>query len=355
MKKITLTTIIITLLISQLINAQQTITTYSTGYNAIEGITINSNNEVFASEHYTGKVYSVDDDTGNKTEYASTGGGYANNIIFNSNDELFITEPFMDKIFIKNSAADASVYVDININPNSFAIDSNGDLYLSSNSKVVKINSDLTLSDYATGFLYAEGMAFDSNDNLYLADRSDRKLYKILPDGTKTVVASNIENIRGVAVDPNDKVYFTKKQTYPAEKKILKYDPLTNTITDFVTTNLETPRHIAIDNLGNMYVADRGSETIIKISDPSLLDTTAITTEEQLTTFTIYPNPVTDILIIESNTTINNLSIYNELGQLLLKTNKTYTLDISTLTNGIYYLKITNKTGNIEIKKIVKQ
>jgi len=98
MKKITLT--IITLLIIQLINSQQTITTYSSGYNSIRGIAINSNNEVYVSEYYTGKVYSIDDNTGSKTEYASTG-FYANNIIFKANNDLFITEPYMKKIILK--------------------------------------------------------------------------------------------------------------------------------------------------------------------------------------------------------------------------------------------------------------
>jgi len=349
MKKITLT--IITLLIIQLINAQQTITTYSTGYNYIEGITINSNNQVFVSEHYSGKVYSIDNATGNKSEYASTG-FYTNDIVFNGNDDLFIIEPFMGKIFIKNSTADASVYVDVT-NPHGLAIDNNGDLYFSSFGKVVKINSDLSMTDYATGFSYAEGIAFDSNNNLYLADRSDRKLYKIEPNGTKTVVASGISSIRGVAIDQNDNVYFTKSQVYPVENKILKYDPITNVVSDFVTTNLDSPRYIAIDNLGNMYVTNRETESVVKINDPSL-NATGTTTEEQLTTFTIYPNPATNSLTIESNIIINNVSIYNELGQLLLKTNKT-NIDISTLTKGIYYLKITNEIGNIEIKKVVKQ
>jgi len=273
MKKITLT--IITLLIIQLINAQQTITTYSTGYNSIEGIAINSNNEVYVSEHDTGKVYSIDDSTGNKTEYASTGGFYANNIIFNTNNDLFIAEPFLTKIFIKNTTADASVYLNINFVPNSFAIDSAGDLYVSSISKIVKINSDLSTTDYATGFLTIEGIAFDSNNNLYAADRNDRKLYKIASNGTKTVVASNIQNIRGVAIDPNDKVYFTNSTGYSAlNGKILKYDPTTNAVTDFVTTNLDNPRHIAIDNLGNMYVTNLGNETVVKINDTSLLSNT---------------------------------------------------------------------------------
>jgi len=119
-------------------------------------------------------------------------------------------------------------------------------------------------------------MAFDSSDNLYTVDKNDRKVYKIEPNGTKTVVASySYENIDGLAIDPNDKVYFTHSiGAYRTYGKILKYDPTTNTVTDFVTTNLDNPRYIAIDDLGNMYVTNLGNETVVKINDDSLLSST---------------------------------------------------------------------------------
>ncbi|RUA23507.1 MAG: hypothetical protein DSY76_09425, partial [Bacteroidetes bacterium] len=267
MKKITLVSLL--LLLTQTITSQ-TITTFSTGYTSLYGVAVNSNNEVFVSEHDTGKVYSIDN-TGTATEYASTGGGYANNIAFDSNDVLFITEPFMSKIFIKNSANPATIYVDISDAPNSLAFDDNGNLYFSTITKVVKVNhTDLSLTDYVSSFTYAEGIAFDSSGNLYIADRNGSKLFKY--DGnTLTEIANNIDGIRGVAVAPDDTVYFTKYNSWPGENKILKYDPVTNTVTDYVTTNLDVPRHLAIDNSGNMYVTNLGNNTVIKIHDNSLL------------------------------------------------------------------------------------
>ncbi len=69
----------------------------------------------------------------------------------------------------------------------------------------------------------------------------------------------------------------------------------------------------------------------------------------------ISPNLVTDVLQVK-NLEIENLSkiiVYNVLGKEVLKSNKINT-PISTLTNGIYLVKIITKNGQYSINKIVK-
>jgi len=73
----------------------------------------------------------------------------------------------------------------------------------------------------------------------------------------------------------------------------------------------------------------------------------------------IYPNPVSDFLMVESNytpTQKSELQLYNISGQLMLQQdihNKKSELDVSKLPKGVYILKIINAQGT-EVVKIDK-
>lgn len=69
----------------------------------------------------------------------------------------------------------------------------------------------------------------------------------------------------------------------------------------------------------------------------------------------IYPNPASDFITIESNTTvITSISVYDILGKNVLSQNELINnrLNVSMLNNGVYFLKI-NADGNIVTKKII--
>ena len=67
----------------------------------------------------------------------------------------------------------------------------------------------------------------------------------------------------------------------------------------------------------------------------------------------IYPIPAKNVVNISTQENIENISIYNSLGQFLLDS-KTTKINIEKLTKGIYYLKIkTDKS--VKIEKIIKE
>ena len=73
-------------------------------------------------------------------------------------------------------------------------------------------------------------------------------------------------------------------------------------------------------------------------------------------TYSIYPNPCNGDFTIETNTTATqNVSIINLLGAVQLEKpmNGTTHIEDSSLTNGIYYVKITNSTDTVVRKLIV--
>jgi hypothetical protein len=71
----------------------------------------------------------------------------------------------------------------------------------------------------------------------------------------------------------------------------------------------------------------------------------------------IYPNPANDYINIESNVTqISKVVLYDILGKKVLSQNELTNnrLDISSLTKGVYFMKI-NANGNSITKKIIKK
>lgn len=82
--------------------------------------------------------------------------------------------------------------------------------------------------------------------------------------------------------------------------------------------------------------------------------------KNNLNVLSITPNPAENNLKIEASTPMDQITIYNELGQLvLLKTLNTAMaktmLDISALGQGLYFVKITDENANSIIKKLIKK
>jgi len=70
--------------------------------------------------------------------------------------------------------------------------------------------------------------------------------------------------------------------------------------------------------------------------------------------FSIYPNPVTDILHIQSDEAVRKVEIYNLLGQIIKVADNTNNVDMTLMNTGIYTIKVTTNAG-IKIEKIVKK
>jgi len=69
--------------------------------------------------------------------------------------------------------------------------------------------------------------------------------------------------------------------------------------------------------------------------------------------FSIYPNPVQDILNLESQQPIERVKIYNLQGQLIME-KYTNSIDVSNLTTGLYFVQVT-VNGKTITKKFIKE
>ncbi|MBI9064219.1 MAG: T9SS type A sorting domain-containing protein [Marinilabiliaceae bacterium] len=69
----------------------------------------------------------------------------------------------------------------------------------------------------------------------------------------------------------------------------------------------------------------------------------------------VYPNPTTGHIRIDSDIEISSIKIYNQIGQLVSSNFKRQSIDISHLNAGIYIIKLIDREGIVKSHKIIKK
>ena len=73
--------------------------------------------------------------------------------------------------------------------------------------------------------------------------------------------------------------------------------------------------------------------------------------------FTVYPNPASKMVTVQSNTTINTIQIFNILGQEVYSTavhSDKFNINISNLNSGLFFVRIHTATGSQDGKLIIE-
>ncbi len=117
----------------------------------------------------------------------------------------------------------------------------------------------------------------DSKGDFFVNERGNERVQKfdnnwkpLLSWGTKGSADNQFCHMEHIALDKYDNVYVTDPQSDPGcskEARILKFDSNGNFITKFGSSGKEPgefrdPEQLAVDNEGNVYVSDRGENTI---------------------------------------------------------------------------------------------
>ena len=86
-----------------------------------------------------------------------------------------------------------------------------------------------------------------------------------------------------------------------------------------------------------------------------MVDTTLSTLDpkNEMRDIVIYPNPTLTTLTINGNKNYD-LKIFNTLGQVLLQINDTNTIDVRSLSDGVYLINITDGIKSLT-KRFIKQ
>jgi sugar lactone lactonase YvrE len=167
-------------------------------------------------------------------------------------------------------------YVPDLMNATGLALDSEGNLYVSSrfDGSVYHVAPDGTRTTYAESMGVATGMAFDHERNLYVGDRSGT-IFKIAPDRQIYVFATLEPSVAAyhLAFAPDGSL-FVAGPTTSSNDCIYRVDPQ-GSVTEFFR-GLGRPQGLAFDFDGNLYAAAsvNGRRGIVRFSpdgEPSLV------------------------------------------------------------------------------------
>jgi sugar lactone lactonase YvrE len=173
--------------------------------------------------------------------------------------------------------------------PEGVAVDGSGNVYVadSGNNMIRKIDTNGYVTTFAgstnsgfvdgngtnAAFQFPSGLAVDGSGNVYVADHANNVVRKISASGNVTTLADCF-GAQGICVDRSGNVYVTGSDA----STVLKIDS-SGTVTtlaggqhgyqDGVGTNtaFNWPNGIAVDNLGNIYVADTFNN-VVRILKP---------------------------------------------------------------------------------------
>lgn len=141
--------------------------------------------------------------------------------------------------------------------------------------------------------------------------------------------------------DGMDYLWFETSQDLPATLAIGESLEVTVGIAVYVKGYVETSI-VVISDLASQYIAVKINEEIISGVEENLA-----------ANFEVYPNPMSNVLHIESNN-VQEVAIFNAVGQQVLFVENTNKINVEDLSEGLYFVKISDKRGNSVVKKIVK-
>ncbi|WP_010417103.1 InlB B-repeat-containing protein [Anaerophaga thermohalophila] len=101
-------------------------------------------------------------------------------------------------------------------------------------------------------------------------------------------------------------------------------------------------------------------DAVFNVSDNNVteiiaLEATSVGTGKT-STFTLWPNPVTEKIWIRGNMQIEKIDVFDTTGNLVCTINKPgESVNVSHLTSGLYLFRITNTDGDILVKHIIKK
>jgi hypothetical protein len=284
--------------------------------------------------------------------------------------------------------------------PRGVALDVVGNLYISdlASNRIRKVTTSGIITTVAgngtVGFsgdggqataaelYYPSGVAFDNFGNMYIADEQNNVIRMVNTSGIiTTVVGSGTHGFSGdggaataaeiglpysVAFDAVGNLYIADNSN--SRIRMVNTSGIITTVVgggssglgdggNATDAELTDPAGVALDAVGNLYIADFANESIRKVCYNSCPATTGI---EQFTSnnmqVSIYPNPNNGSFVIEPNsTTKQTMQVYDVNGKLVLNqtiSGKT-TIDASSLNEGVYNISLLSNEGVINKRLVI--
>jgi Strictosidine synthase-like, N-terminal len=160
-----------------------------------------------------------------------------------------------------------SVYASGLYNPRHLAFDSAGNLFfvdymilggdLRGNAAIFKITPNGALTVFASRLSYASSLAVDRTGNLFVADYDNGIIYQYKPTRLRGTFASGLYHPVGITFDSAGNLFVADNNIGNLHQgSIYKYKPDGSRVTIAVLDPGDRPVDLALDSMGNLYMAD---------------------------------------------------------------------------------------------------
>jgi hypothetical protein len=125
-----------------------------------------------------------------------------------------------------------------------------------------------------------------------------------------------------------------------------------------VLAELYLPEGLALDKCQNLYISEVQNKRIRKVAINSICFPEKVSGGILNNTTTVVPNPAENEITISGLSNTNTISIINTLGQVVLSENSAgpkTTMNISVLSEGLYFIVIKDRQGKLRRMKFVKE
>jgi len=143
---------------------------------------------------------------------------------------------------------------------NLFVVDSQcGELYCGA--KINKITPQGVRTILASSLSYPSYLVVDKAGNLFVADYDNGIIYQYKPDGSRATFALELYHPVGMALDSAGNLWVADNSVGNLyQGSIYKYKPDGSRVTIAVLNAGDRPADLALDSMGNLYMADLGGK-----------------------------------------------------------------------------------------------
>ena len=161
-------------------------------------------------------------------------------------------------------------------NPVATALDSAGNLYIAerNSNRIRKVSLNAITATFAQSF-HPSGLAIDKSGNVYAAEDGNNQVIKITPDGVSTIFATGLRVPNDVAVDSLNNIFiadsFNRRVVKVTAAGTLTVVAGNGSFGDSgdggaaIAAQLSYPNGVALDQAGNLYIADLLAGRIRKV------------------------------------------------------------------------------------------
>jgi trimeric autotransporter adhesin len=285
--------------------------------------------------------------------------------------------------------------------PRGVAVDDSGNIYIadygidcickvSASTGIINIVTFHTNSVSPIQLNNPSGVAIDHSYNLYIADTYNNGICEILASSDTiipiagyhgegnsgdggTAINAWLNRPEDIAIDDSDNIYIADVVNDEI-RKITKSTGIINTIAGYfnngnggyngdgipaTSAQLNSPMGVALDDSGNVYIADTDNDRVRKVT----ANTTGINIVSSNKNILIYPIPNSGQMFVKLNGNgYISMNIYDETGRTVfsqslneMPQNSNLNIDISNVTNGVYFLRILAQEGIINKSIIIQK